>query len=76
LVASAQASGLPVRLNVAGSARGVPASTGLTAYRLIQEGLANAAHHAPGADISVSVVREGAALRVEVVNAVATGRQT
>jgi signal transduction histidine kinase len=34
---------------------GVPAAAGLCAYRVVQEALTNAAKHAPGAAVAVSV---------------------
>ena len=46
----------------------VPPALGLTAYRIVQQGLANAAEHAPGAPVRVNVVLDGGALRVVVVN--------
>ncbi len=53
----------------------VPATTGRTAYRIVQEGLTNARKHAPGARVTVSI--EGCAgqgLDVRVVNPAAVGR--
>jgi signal transduction histidine kinase len=73
LVAAAEASGLPVHLTMSADPQGIPASTTLTAYRLIQEGLANAARHAPGAPIAATVIRDGAALHVAVINAAPPG---
>jgi signal transduction histidine kinase len=53
----------------------VPPALGLTAYRIVQQGLANAAEHAPGAPVRVRVVPDGGALRIAVVNgAAAAGR--
>ncbi len=46
----------------------VPPALGLTAYRIVQQGLANAAQHAPGAPVRVCVADEDGVLRVEVVN--------
>ncbi|MFV2145095.1 MULTISPECIES: sensor histidine kinase [Isoptericola] len=50
----------------------VPEAVGLTAYRLVQEALANVVRHAPGAPTQVSVSRDGsgdgARLVVLVVN--------
>ncbi|CAA9439539.1 MAG: Two-component system sensor histidine kinase, partial [uncultured Quadrisphaera sp.] len=54
LVAQAQASGTPAALTVDGRPRPVPATTGLTVYRLAQEALTNARKHAgPGARAEV-----------------------
>jgi signal transduction histidine kinase len=55
----------------------VPPALGLTAYRIVQQGLANAAEHAPGAPVRVRVLPDGGALRIAVVNgAGAAGRGT
>ncbi|MGY2128513.1 sensor histidine kinase [Blastococcus sp. SYSU DS0617] len=45
-----------------------PAALGLSAFRILQQGLANAAQHAPGAPVRVQVGGEGDTLRIEVVN--------
>lgn len=52
----------------------VPPALGLSAYRIVQQGLANAAEHAPGAPVRVRVVPDGGALRIAVVNGAATTR--
>jgi signal transduction histidine kinase len=47
----------------------VPASVGRTAYRIVQEGLTNARKHAPGTEVTVTVVGEpGDGLTVTVRN--------
>ncbi|MFV2197760.1 sensor histidine kinase [Nocardiopsis sp. LOL_012] len=46
----------------------LPPSVQRTVYRLVQEGLTNAAKHAPGAPVTVAVDRDGDSLRVEVAN--------
>lgn len=46
----------------------VTPALGLTAYRIVQQGLANAAQHAPGAPVRVCVADEDGVLRLEVVN--------
>ncbi|MEU9554258.1 sensor histidine kinase [Streptomyces fumanus] len=48
----------------------VPEAVGLSAYRIVQEALANVVRHAPGAPtrVSVSVARDGTRLTVLVVN--------
>ncbi len=54
LVANVAATGLPVSLEVVGTSRGVDAGTGLTVYRLVQEGLTNTLKHGgPGAAADV-----------------------
>ncbi|MEV4001822.1 sensor histidine kinase [Actinomadura sp. NPDC049753] len=46
----------------------VPEAVGLSAYRIVQEALANVVRHAPGAPTRVSVAEEGGWLTVLVVN--------
>jgi signal transduction histidine kinase len=68
LVDAAQANGVPVTLSMEPAPQPVPASTALAAYRMVQEGLANAVRHAPGALINVEVARQGGDLRIEITN--------
>ncbi|MEV5548603.1 sensor histidine kinase [Streptomyces sp. NPDC052309] len=46
----------------------VPEAVGLSAYRVVQEALANVVRHAPGAPTQVSVSEDGERLTVLVVN--------
>jgi signal transduction histidine kinase len=55
-----RAAGADVTLTVEGEAAGLPATTGLTVYRIVQEAVTNAVKHAPGAPVAVDV-RIGAA---------------
>ncbi|MET8234111.1 histidine kinase [Micromonospora sp. NPDC005298] len=70
MVDAARRAGLPVTLD-AGPLDGgrVPAPVGLAAYRIAQEGLANAARHAPGAAVRVTVHAGPSTLTVRVLNA-------
>ncbi len=52
----------------------LPAMVSTSAYRGIQESLTNAAKHAPGASVRVSVAKEDQHLYVRVENAAADGR--
>jgi signal transduction histidine kinase len=46
----------------------IPATTGRTVYRIVQEGLTNARKHAPGCDVDVQVAQNGSGLiSVEVL---------
>ncbi|MFD0690238.1 sensor histidine kinase [Actinomadura fibrosa] len=61
LVERARASGVPVRLaGEDGAARGslpdMPPMVGLAVHRVVQEGITNAAKHAPGAAVTVDVL--------------------
>ena len=46
----------------------VPEALGLSAYRIVQQAVANAAQHAPGAPVRVRLAGEDGVLRIEVVN--------
>lgn len=58
--------GVPVEL--ASCDADVPEAVGLSAYRIVQEALANVVRHAPGAPTRVSVAEDGDRLAVLVVN--------
>jgi signal transduction histidine kinase len=66
LVSGLRSSGMPVELHVTGTARNVPGDVGLTAYRVVQEALSNAARHATGAPVAVRVQWLPSAVRVQV----------
>ncbi|MFD5200233.1 sensor histidine kinase [Streptomyces sp. NPDC058375] len=72
LVEATVRAGLPVELSLAaelGSGRGeVPPAVDLSAYRIVQEALANVVRHAPGARTQVSVRASAGHLNVLVVN--------
>jgi signal transduction histidine kinase len=68
LVAEHRAAGLPVRLQVTGEARPLPAGVELSAYRIVQEALTNAAKHAAPRSVVVTVAFRGAGLDVEVLD--------
>jgi signal transduction histidine kinase len=74
LVAESRAAGAQVEVQQRITDPGtVPADTGRTVYRIVQEGLTNARKHAPGAPVRVDVRRgPGADLTVEVRNPLPT----
>ncbi|RAJ68735.1 signal transduction histidine kinase [Streptomyces sp. Amel2xB2] len=76
LAADARASGLDVTLST--TVTGTPSETaGRTCYRIVQEGLTNAAKHAPGAHVRVTLDGEaGRTLDVSVVNSAAAAAPT
>ena len=53
LVERFRAAGADVTFTVQGDTAGLPATTGLAVYRILQEALTNAARHAPGAPTEV-----------------------
>jgi signal transduction histidine kinase len=69
LVDGARRAGQDVAAEVRVSGGPVRPGTSLAAYRIVQESLANAARHAPGAPVRVKVVQDDAALMLSVVNA-------
>jgi signal transduction histidine kinase len=68
LIATARRAGAAVTLQMPGNGEKLPASVGLTAYRIVQESLSNAARHAPGARISVTVDEAPPYVRITVTN--------
>jgi DNA-binding CsgD family transcriptional regulator len=55
LVATARKGGMAVETTWSGAGRPLPPAVDLAAYRIVQESLTNARHHAPGAAVSVAV---------------------
>ncbi|WFF00364.1 histidine kinase [Micromonospora sp. WMMD964] len=77
MVDAARRAGLPVTLDAGPPDDGrVPAPVGLAAYRIVQEGLANAARHATGAAVRVTVRVGPSRLEVRVENSPADARPT
>ncbi|MFJ8841766.1 sensor histidine kinase [Streptomyces cyaneofuscatus] len=69
LVGDAAASGLTVGLSVDGEvAADLPPAVERAAHRVVQEGLTNAAKHAPGASVSVELAHTATETRVVVRN--------
>ncbi|HEY6745459.1 MAG TPA: histidine kinase [Mycobacteriales bacterium] len=68
LVAATAAAGGPARLEVTGELAEVEPITGLAVYRVVQESLANATRHAPGAAVTVAVRVRAADVEVTVAD--------
>jgi signal transduction histidine kinase len=68
LVDLTRAAGLPVVIEVSGHRVALPAAVDLTAYRIIQESLTNAARHAPGAPVTIRITYQPQAVLVEVLD--------
>ncbi|MGW0466496.1 sensor histidine kinase [Streptomyces sp. NPDC003027] len=65
---------LDIGLDTLGGSSAVPAATGRTVYRIVQEGLTNARKHAPGTEVTVTVRgRPGDGLTVQVHNPAPAG---
>ncbi|MGW0463860.1 sensor histidine kinase [Streptomyces sp. NPDC003027] len=77
LIEATVRAGVPAELSMAADLRDlgeVPQAVDLSAYRIVQEALANVVRHAPGARTRVSVRAEDGRLDVLVVNAPVPGR--
>ncbi|GGU85253.1 two-component sensor histidine kinase [Streptomyces litmocidini] len=68
LVEATVRAGVPAELRLAADLGEVPQAVDLSAYRIVQEALANVVRHAPGAPTRVSVRAEDGWLTVLVVN--------
>jgi signal transduction histidine kinase len=73
LVGRAAGSGLDVNLRLEGEREGLPAAVGVSAYRVVREGLTNALRYAAGARVEVVVRGLPHELVVEVENDPAAG---
>lgn len=73
LVEQARRAGLPVTLTVEGDPTRLEPTIGLTVVRLLQESLANANRHAPGAPIDVELHIAGNAVDASVSNPIGRG---
>ncbi len=69
LVEQARAAGMPVTLHVQGEPRHIAPGIDLSAFRIVQEALANAHRHARGAPATVRVVWERRNLSLQVRDA-------
>jgi signal transduction histidine kinase len=69
LLAASQEAGIAASLEITGRPRPLPPGVELSAYRIIQEALANVDRHAPGAATSVTLDYRAGQLRMDVVNA-------
>ncbi len=69
LIAESHRSGMRVALRTGLRTDQVPDRLGLTAYRIVQEGLTNARRHAPGVEVALHLSgRPGAGLDIELRN--------
>jgi signal transduction histidine kinase len=68
LVAEASTAGTPVELVESGEPRALGPLAGIAVYRMVQESLANALRHAPGASRTVEVEYLASAVRVSARN--------
>lgn len=71
LVGEFRAAGVRVGVVTEGEPRPLPPPAAAAAYRVVEEGLTNAAKHAPGQPVTVRLAWEPDALVVSVTNAVA-----
>jgi signal transduction histidine kinase len=68
LVETLRGTGLAVDVRVLGTARALPPGVDVTAYRIIQEALTNAARHAGPAEVTVSITYGDEAVEIEVLD--------
>ncbi|MFF1644255.1 sensor histidine kinase [Streptomyces sp. NPDC058240] len=68
LVEATVRAGLPAELSLSAQLPDVRQAVDLSAYRIVQEALANVIRHAPGARTRISITSDGAHLTVLVVN--------
>ena len=74
LVGATAAAGCAATLEVSGSLAGIEPITGLAVYRVVQESLANATRHAPGAAVRVAIAIGADDVDVTVADGGGVGR--
>lgn len=75
LVAAHRATGAPVEVRSSGAAGQLDQHADLAAYRIVQEALTNAAKHAPGMPVEVSLAWSDAGVRIRVVSTAVPAEQ-
>lgn len=76
LIAESHRAGMRVALRTELRTDELPSRVGLTAYRIVQEGLTNVRKHAPDADVTVTLTgRAGHGLHIEVGNSLPSRAQ-
>ena len=73
LVERFQSAGADITLKMDGNTSRLPAATGLTVYRIVQEALTNAAKHAAGAPAAVTLTVGAASVRLTIDSAAKPG---
>lgn len=68
LIAGHRAAGTTITLREEGAPRPLPAAAGHAAYRVIEEGLTNAAKHAPAQPVTITLDWETDALLINIAN--------
>jgi signal transduction histidine kinase len=76
LVARFRSAGADVTLAIDGDTGRLPATTGLTIYRILQEALTNAVKHAPGSPTAVRLAVDADVVRLAVDSAAEPGTGT
>lgn len=76
LVERFRSAGADVTLAVHGDTKGLPATTGLAVYRILQEALTNTIKHAPGAATAVTLTVSAGTVELTVDSAGEPGRGT
>jgi signal transduction histidine kinase len=68
LIEDTRAAGVPITVDIQGSPRHLPAVVSREGYRIVQEGLTNAARHARGESVALSVAVRPECLQIDLVN--------
>jgi signal transduction histidine kinase len=76
LVGRFRSAGADITLTVEGDADGLPATTGLAVYRILQEVLTNAVKHAPGAPTTIRLAIGGGTVSLTADSAAEPGTGT